>query len=320
MVLIWLGAGFLLLVSAVLAALLAFGRTEVGAPREGLGFNTGIESLNYATLPDVQHCRARDGAEIPYRVYPARSETTVILIHGSSSRGRSLHGLASYLAERDIGRCVTLDMRGHGWGRPGDLDHIGQLEDDVADLIEQLARDGLARRLVLLGFSSGGGFALRFAGSRYGEEASAYVFLAPFIHEDSPTLRPDNGWAFAHDKRLLVLEWLNAVGLKVFNFLPVISFAVAEEDRDQLTPDYSFRMSANFRPARDYHANLRHMARPGVLIVGSEDENFRAAAYPDDVVAHAQNLAFRQLDGLKHMDLVTKREAFRAVGEEIAKL
>ncbi len=320
MVFVWLLAGLVLLGLAAVAGLLVFGKSEIGPPREGLGFKTGLEDLDYSDLPEVSHAPARDGARIPYRFYPSRAEKTVVLIHGSSSRGRSMHGLAAYLAEAEIARCITYDLRGHGWGRSGDIAYVGQLEDDLADLIEQLAKDDLARRLVLLGFSSGGGFALRFAGSRYGEEASAYVLLAPFIHEDSPTLRPDNGWAFLHRQRLMTLAWLNRVGLRYFNFLPVVSFAIAEEDRPYLTPDYSFSLNANIRPADDYRANLGRIVRPGVLIVGSKDEDFRPSAYQDDVVAHARDLRFRVLEGMKHMDLITKPAAFRAIGEEIASL
>jgi len=314
---VWLLAGAVLVFLAVLAALLVFGTVEVGPPREGLGVDTGLENLDYSDLPEVQVCPARDGQQIPYRLYPAEAEKTVILIHGSSSRGRSLHGLAEHLAEAEIARCVTLDMRGHGWGRPGDLDDIDQLEHDLADLIEHLARQNLAKRLIVLGFSSGGGFALRFAGSRYGEEASAYVFLAPFIGADSPTLRPDNGWAYPQPGRILALRILNALRITGFNRLVALRFAIAEEDRSVTTPNYSYRMMLGFAPKPDYRANLKRIARPGVLIIGSEDQDFRAEAYPDDVIAHARDLRFRLLDGLAHMDLITKDQAFRVIGEEI---
>lgn len=319
-VFVWLLAGLVLCGLAALAGLLAFGKAEVGPPREGLGFKTGLDDLDYSDLPEVRHAPARDGAKIPYRLYPSRAEKTVVLIHGSSSRGRSMHGLAAFLAEAEIARCVTLDLRGHGWGRSGDLDYVGQLEDDLADLIEQLAKDGLARRLVLAGFSAGGGFALRFAASRYGEEASAYLLLAPFIHEESPTLRPDNGWAYAHAGRIAALRLLNAVRIKAFNGLTALSFALGPEDRKVTTPDYAFRMMMNFRPGRDYRAGLARLSRPSVLIVGSEDEDFRPSAYQDDVVAHARSLRLRILEGVKHMELITKPAAFRAIGEEIAGL
>ena len=320
MVWIWLLAGAVFVCLAALAALLIFGTAAVGAPREGLGFNTGLERLDYGALPEVQFCPARDGEQIPFRLYPAETDKTVILIHGSSSRGRSLHGLAEYLAESEIARCVTPDMRGHGWGRPGDLDYVEQLEHDLADLIEHLARQGLAKRLIVLGFSAGGGFTIRFAGSRYGEEAGAYVFLAPFIGADSPTLRPDNGWAYPQPGRILALQILNALRITCFNRLTTLSFAIGEEDLPVTTQHYSYRMMLGFAPKADYRGNLKRIGRPGALIIGSEDQDFRASAYPEDVIAHARDLRFTLLDGLTHMDLITKEDAFRAIGEEIARL
>ena len=320
MVWVWLLAGAVLVGLVVVGALLAFGTAEVGPPREGLGVDTGLEALDYGTLPEVQFCPARDGQKVPFRLYPAEAEKTVILIHGSSSRGRSLHGLARYLAEAGIARCVAPDMRGHGWGRPGDLDYPGQLEHDLADLIEHLAREGHTKRLIVLGFSSGGGFAIRFAGSRYGEEAGAYVFLAPFIGADSPTLRPDNGWAYPQPGRILALRILNALRITCFNRLTALSFAIDAADRPVTTPDYSYRMMLGFAPKADYRGNLKRITRPGVLIIGSEDQNFRPAAYPEDVIAHARDLRFTVLEGLAHMDLVTKDQAFRVIGEEIARL
>ncbi len=65
MVWIWLLAGAVFVCLALLAALLAFGTAEVGPPREGLGFNTGLENLNESELPAVRFCPARDGQHIP---------------------------------------------------------------------------------------------------------------------------------------------------------------------------------------------------------------------------------------------------------------
>src|SRR5215831_1923525 len=45
----------------------------------------------------------------------------------------------------------------------GDITYIGQLEDDLADLLDELDRRGAPAHRVLIGHSSGGGFALRVA-------------------------------------------------------------------------------------------------------------------------------------------------------------
>ena len=62
------------------------------------------------------------------------------------------------------------DIRGHGGtGHRGDIDHAAQLNDDLADLAVEIRKRRPTAELVLLGFSSGGGFALHIAGSAAGK-------------------------------------------------------------------------------------------------------------------------------------------------------
>ena len=72
-----------------------------------------------------------------------------------------MHPLAKAL--RDAGASVYVPvLRGHGnFGRSGDIDHIGQLEDDLADFIAVLRPLHPNASFSLIGFSSGGGFVLR---------------------------------------------------------------------------------------------------------------------------------------------------------------
>ena len=57
----------------------------------------------------------------------------------------------------------ALDIRGHGGsGRKGHIAFIGRLEDDLADFVHAVLP---AQPVTLAGFSSGGGFAIRFAGA-----------------------------------------------------------------------------------------------------------------------------------------------------------
>ena len=85
------------------------------------------------------------------------------------------------------------DIRGHGGsGRRGDIDYIGQIDDDLVDFAAQLgpAKSGETRTLV--GFSAGAGFTVRFAGGPHGLLFDRYVFLSPIL-PGSPTLRPRSG-------------------------------------------------------------------------------------------------------------------------------
>jgi alpha-beta hydrolase superfamily lysophospholipase len=53
-------------------------------------------------------------------------------------------------------------LRGHhNSGRSGDIDYIGQLEDDLADFVAVLRPLHPNASFTLIGFSSGGGFVLR---------------------------------------------------------------------------------------------------------------------------------------------------------------
>src|SRR5689334_9832505 len=79
------------------------------------------------------------------------------MIHGSSDDGTGMHSLAKSL--RDTGASVYVPVvRGHrGSGIGGDIGYIGQLEDDLADLMTVLKPAHSGSKFTLLGFSSGGG-------------------------------------------------------------------------------------------------------------------------------------------------------------------
>jgi pimeloyl-ACP methyl ester carboxylesterase len=119
-------------------------------------------------FPAPRHFKARDGAGLQYYAYPAAPDKVAVLVHGSAGPGTSMHGLAESLRGAGV-TAYVLDIRGHGGsGRRGDIDYIGQLDDDLADFVAQLgpAKNGEIRTLV--GFSAGAGFTMRFAGGPYG--------------------------------------------------------------------------------------------------------------------------------------------------------
>jgi alpha-beta hydrolase superfamily lysophospholipase len=85
----------------------------------------------------------------------------------------------------------ALDIRGHGGsGTRGHIAYVGQLEDDLEDFVSSVKPDKPA---TLVGFSSGGGFVLRFAGSTRQKLFSSYLLLSPFISQEAPTYRPNSG-------------------------------------------------------------------------------------------------------------------------------
>ena len=292
-------------------------------PREGAGLGAVLRQIDYSDLPALSTMRARDGVSIAYRSYPAiGSGKVALLIHGSAGNSRSMHGLARALQSAKAATVYTLDMRGHGnTGKRGDIKYIGQLEDDVADVIGHLRPQHRNAKLLLVGFSSGGGFVIRFAGGRYGGLADGYVFLAPFIHHDSSTNRPrlDN-WAVPHVPRIVALAILNRIGITGFNHLTAISFAVKPNGGGGLTPHYSYRLATNFRPNDDYRVDLRGLRRPARLLIGTRDTYFDVSQYPAHVIAYAPAIKLQAVEGINHMELIVAPAGLRAAIEAIRTL
>ena len=284
-------AAYLLLVpvvgAAVLGSVVAFGTRRPAPPRPGVGIDTALTRVDYTDLPPASFVRVRDGARIAYRRYPGAPGKIAVLVHGSSSRGRAMHALARHLAGAGVATAYALDMRGHGESGPrGDIAYVGQLEDDLADVLTEVRAAHPGVPVVVLGFSSGGGFVLRFATSRYGDRADAFIFLAPFLHWRSPTNHPDyGGWVTPYTPRIVGLMILNRLGVSAFDHLPVLAFNLAPEAARELTSTYSWRLYRNFKPTDDYREAIGRLRRPAALLVGSIDEDFRADAYAGELAA-----------------------------------
>ena len=87
---------------------------------------------------------------------------------------------------------------------------IGQLDDDLADLVKGLGLDKPGVRRTLIGFSSGGGFVLRIAGGRQAGLFNDYLAISPYIGQDSPTNKPNSGgWAGVAVPRIIALSLLD---------------------------------------------------------------------------------------------------------------
>ena len=140
--------------------------------------NNPFKSVDFSDLPPTRVFAARDGTNLAFRAYPATGTVkgSVALVHGSSADSSSLHVMAKGFAATGYA-AYALDMRGQGQsGVKGQIAYVGQLEDDVADFA-RAAKPALLSTLG--GFSSGGGFVLRFAGSRQQRLFSHYLLLPP---------------------------------------------------------------------------------------------------------------------------------------------
>lgn len=300
----------------IAAVLILVGKPREPAPDEGgPAFNELF--IDYAHMPKLQTFAARDGRELAYRYYPAQSEKVLILLHGSGWHSRYFLPLAAFISAEGLARVYTPDLRGHGHTpeRRGDIDYIGQLEDDLADLIALIRKDDPEAMLIVGGHSSGGGLAIRFAGSRYGRQADAYMLLAPYLKYDAPTMRPDSGgWARPYTGRIIGLTMLNNVGIRWFNDLRIIDFNMPERVRDGTeTLSYSYRLNTSYAP-RDYRKDLGTITQPLLVVAGMADETFVAEKY-QPVMSQYTDVQVKLLRDVTHMGVVVGPEVRPVVKE-----
>ena len=135
------------------AGLLIFGTTKAPEP---LGSVTKpFATMDYGGLPPVERYTARDGAALAYRTYTAGDKAVVVLIHGSAGSSADMHVMAKAMQAKGMTVYVP-DLRGHGDNHPhGDINYLGQLDDDMADFMRVIQPHHQGAQWTLIGFSSG---------------------------------------------------------------------------------------------------------------------------------------------------------------------
>jgi alpha-beta hydrolase superfamily lysophospholipase len=278
-------------------------------------------AVDRSTMPALDRFTARDGTQLAYRHYPARgpaNDRIAILIHGSSGSSTSVHALADALAARGI-ETYAPDIRGHGGsGTRGDIAYLGQLEDDLSDLVSIVRKTSQNAPLTLLGHSAGGGFALRVAGSPIQDLFARTVLIAPYLGYDAPTNKPHSGgWASGDMPRVLGLMALRKVGIDCCEALPTLAFAVPPHSESVLTPAYSYRLTRNFA-TRGYKDDLAAAKRPITLFSGADDEMMLADKYADAIQAVAPAADVRLIEGANHMAIVSAPKAVSTIADDVA--
>jgi pimeloyl-ACP methyl ester carboxylesterase len=311
-----------------MAGLLVFGTT--GPPPPMKSITSSFAAMNVSNLPSLERYRARDGANLAYRTYPAGDRQVAVLIHGSAGNSSDMQIVALALQRANIS-VVVPDLRGHGANFPhGDIAYVGQLDDDIADLVEVLRNRYPKAARSLVGFSSGGGFALRLAADLpLGKLFDKYVLLSPYLRHDSPTLRSNapegtrergsnnptafqGTWVNASVGRIIGLTILNRLGLHTFDGLTVLAFAVPPSD-PSVTATYSWRLQQNFGPHYDYIADIRAVPKSTEVFVGSSDELFLPEQMQKIFHSTRPEVLVEVLPGLGHSEMVTNQKAIEAV-------
>ncbi len=304
---------------AIALGLIASQPTSEMTGEGGLDFDNTLA----AGAPDAPATHAvpmRDGYELQVRRYagPSPDAPLLVLVHGSGWHGLQFDGLAKALSSQV--EVLVPDLRGHGAapGRRGDVDYIGQFEDDLADLINASAPEG--RSIIMGGHSSGGGLVIRFAGGTHGAMMDKAVLLAPFLKHNAPTMRPNSGsWTQALTRRIIGLSMLNALRIRALNHLTIIQFnmprAVLEGPLgDTATTAYSYRLNTSFAPRGDYLKDIAALP-PFLLVAGTADEAFDAARYEPTMAAVSSKGQYLLVGGVGHLDIVMADETLGAMQE-----
>ena len=288
------------------------------------------QSQDMQQLAPLQTLEISNASPIHYRFYQSKIATTrlIVLIHGSAWHSMQYAQMASYLADNGLGHVVTPDLRGHGEKpqRRGDVDYIGQLEDDVAALVGKLKDGYEIANIVIGGHSSGGGLVIRMAGGKHGHIADSWLLMAPFLKYNAPTMRENSGgWANVLVRRTIGLSMLNAVGITQLNHLTSITFNMPQTVRTgplghTVTLGYSFRLNTSYAPRSNYEKDIAAMTKPILLFAGSKDEAFKADMYEPTFSALIKHGDYRVLPGLGHLNLTHDQATFKAIESWLSKL
>jgi non-heme chloroperoxidase len=280
-----------------------------GSPRDIFGFESLKRNGPVTDVPPLQRYAARDGEELAYRLYESSSDRILIFIHGSSYHGGGYHELAKTISATGVAKVILPNLRGHylSGRHRGDLEYIGQYEDDISDLIQLAREQGLRGPVVLGGHSSGGGLAIRFAGGANGNLVSNYLLLSPII-PTSPVIKGGTagGWSSLHMRRLFGLLFLNALGIHGFDALPVIEFNKPATFWDGTeTLQYSYRLNSSYHPHYKYADDVSALGNRAFVLVGSDDEAIDAKGLKALFSAHAPTSTVAVLPSINHFGIFT---------------
>jgi pimeloyl-ACP methyl ester carboxylesterase len=250
----------------------------------------------------------RDGAPLNYRLYPGRADRAVVLVHGSSGAGISMHRLAQAL-QKEGATVYAISLRGHGGSGTvnGDTSYKTQLDDDLVDLGKAVGLDKKGIHRTLIGFSLGGAFVLRTASGANRGLFDAYLAISPYVGQDSPTNRPQaGGWVSVAVPRATALGVLDGFGLPWFQGLPVVRYATDAEASDSRTPVYSFRLLAGLQLHRNWRQEIASISQPTAVVVGANDELFKAGEFKALFAALNPKIIVDVLPGQGHMDMISR--------------
>ncbi|EAQ63952.1 hypothetical protein MED121_04243 [Marinomonas sp. MED121] len=249
-------------------------------------------------LMQKQTFLARDGIRLAYDDFAPEkgAKACCIFLHGSTYNARRYANLAKALCAKGYQACL-LNWRGHGEseGKPGDLDYVGQLEDDLADMIVHLKQKNRGCDIVIGGHSAGAVVCLRYI-DKYGCDAIKGVsIVSPAINGPLETVRypqPSSVWQYkltyfrqakpiepAPEAALQHAPILNMKAFWAAKLLPfmrhkaILRFPASERmaKLEGRVLDYSYNLMLSC-DINAYPRAFNKISVPVILLVGEEDE------------------------------------------------
>lgn len=282
---------------------------------------SSIDTLSIEQFKKHEHwIKLRDNNKLFSKIYPSQSNSTLILIHGSGSESRYLESLAGKISQNNFATVVTPDLRGHGRNliNQPDINYIGQLEEDIEDIIKYTKDSLNAEKIILAGHSSGGGLVLRYIANSSLAKVDKAIMIAPYLGHDAPTVKENSGgWVTVGIKRWVGLSMLNSIGIDNFNNKPVLFFNRPKAYEDSLqTKSYSYRMALNFAP-ENYEQDIAKLETHSLVLVGEEDESFYSNKFKDVFKPASAYTDIQIMENVNHLDIVKDKEVLNNIKQYI---
>ncbi|TQD36246.1 alpha/beta hydrolase [Haloflavibacter putidus] len=283
---------------------------------------SSIDTLSVKSFKKNENwIKMRDGNKLFSKIYPSKSKTALILIHGSGSESRYLETLAGNISHDYFATVITPDLRGHGRNLKDqpDINYIGQLEEDIEDIIKYTKDSLHAKKIILAGHSSGGGLVLRYIANSALTKVDKAIMIAPYLGHDAPTVKPKSGgWVTVGIKRWVGLSLLNTIGIEKYNEKPVLFFNRAKAYEDSLqNKSYSYRMAVNFAP-KNYEKDIANVRTNSLVLVGSEDESFYSNKFKEVYSPAAEYTDIQIMQNVNHLNIVKDSEVLKKIAKYLS--
>ncbi|PHM70609.1 alpha/beta hydrolase [Xenorhabdus kozodoii] len=234
----------------------------------------------------------RDEYRISYRCYSySQPQAILLLLPGFGLSGEDYVSCCQHLVKSSAAIVYSPGLRGLGDSqcKPGDVDYIGQLQDDLSDMIETILSNHPGIPLVLAAHSGSSSLAISYLASKPTSPVAALYLVAPvffghmeyyrhikpayhFIHygryHRKPCEHPTSKFEVRQQFRYSLLRHSIGATLKPLQKIRVLR---VRRDAEQPWRSYSYRFLQSYC-CHHLEKTLEHLTLPVYVMAGYEDE------------------------------------------------